>query len=79
MCSKNYGEFVKSMTSTERIDWVEYHFTKYRKMGYDVGFFRSLSCITDENENFMISNRSFFHEYKTIDEMEEYLKNIKNE
>lgn len=77
MATKDYGEFVKSMTIIEQLDWIDYHFMKYRKMGYDVGSFRSYSSVSDENNKLITGNKFSYHEFKTIDEMEEYLKNKK--
>jgi hypothetical protein len=76
--SKKYSEFWSSTTTEEKIDWVEYHFLKYRKMGYDVAVFRSLTSISHSDTNNVISlHRGSYHELKAIDEMEEYLKNKK--
>jgi hypothetical protein len=77
-----YIEFNKSMTAGEKMDWVEYHFNKYRKMGYDVQHFRSYSSIKPKDgkypQDVITEHKMSFHEYKCIDEMEVYLKNINN-
>jgi hypothetical protein len=76
--SRDYSAFYSSMTTSELIDWVEYHFLKYRKMGYEVGTFRSLTSIADaDTGKAIVSHRSSYHELKAIDDMEEYLKNKK--
>jgi hypothetical protein len=76
---RNYDKFWSSTTTEEKMDWVEYHFLKYRKMGYEVGTFRSLTSICDNDTGKpIVSHRSAYHELKAIDDMEEYLKNKKN-
>ena len=75
--ARDYKAFVKSMTTSECMDWIDYHFLKYRKMGYSVYHYRSSSCIMDAEDKTIVHNKLFNHELKTIDAMEEYLKNKK--
>jgi hypothetical protein len=77
--AKDYKKFWESMTSEERYDWVDYHFNKYRKMGYEVAHFRSASFISFKDGKSITYHKTFFHEFKCIDDMEEYLKKEQHE
>lgn len=70
----DYEKQWNSMTNSALIDFVEGKFLHYKELGYEVGHFRSMSAISDTNGT-IVNNRSFYHELKTIDEMDEYLKN----
>jgi hypothetical protein len=64
-----------SFSNNDLVDYIDNKFDEYRKMGYEVDHFRSLSSVSKDNKT-ITCNRMSFHEIKTISEMDEYLKNL---
>jgi hypothetical protein len=70
-----FKEF-KDASLSDKIDWIEYHHHKYRKMGYVIEYFRSRTIIYDSDNNELVHEKMSNHEFNAIDKMEKFLKKL---